>query len=259
MFTYKLPFDNKKFLDIICRKLQRQNRAEILRLLEDAYISIDNLGISYYVDRAGRWDAKGIRIKFYVKEDNLPFLDNSQIEKILFDICDSTIPSEVGYDIKSICFEEDYYEDSKNKEELPNNISEESFEVLANSIKTSIDDGQPALALDRLHTYMIKYVRRLCDEHNIVYERDEPLNSCYGKYVKFVISEDKIESEMSKAILKTAISILDEFNYVRNNKSYAHDNDILNKDESMFIYKSVVNIVDFIEIVENKFNYNFRI
>lgn len=259
MFTYKLPFDNKKFLDIIGRKLQRQNKSNILRLLKDAYISIDDLGTSYYVYGAGRWDAKGIRIKFYVKENNLPSLDNKQIEKIIFDICDSTIPSDVGYDIKSICFEEDYYEKSKDNEELSNNISEESFEVLANSIKLSIDDGQPALALDRLHTYMIKYVRRLCDEHNIVYERDEPLNSCYGRYVKFIIAEGKIESEMSKAILKTAISILDKFNYVRNNKSYAHDNDVLNKDESMFIYKSVVNIVDFIEIVENKFNYNFRI
>ena len=46
---------------------------------------------------------------------------------------------------------------------------------------------------------------------------------------------------MSKVILKTGISILDKFNYLRNNKSYAHDNYVLNNDESMFIYNTIVN------------------
>ncbi|GAA0065845.1 hypothetical protein P5F04_05125 [Clostridium perfringens] len=61
---------------------------------------------------------------------------------------------------------------------------EESFEVLADSVKKSIELGQPVLALDRLHTYMVKYVRKLCDKHYIKYEKDESLHSCCGKYVK---------------------------------------------------------------------------
>lgn len=107
------------------------------------------------------------------------------------------------------------------------------------------------LALDRLHTYMVKYVRKLCDKHYIEYEKEEPLHCCYGKYVKQVVKEGRVESEMSKVILKTGISILDKFNYVRNNKSYAHDNDVLNNDESMFIYKTIVNIVEFINLIES--------
>lgn len=56
---------------------------------------------------------------------------------------------------------------------------------------------------------------------------------------------------MSKVVKKIGISILDKFNYVRNNKSYAHDNDVLNNDESMFIYKTIVNIVEFINRIES--------
>lgn len=58
---------------------------------------------------------------------------------------------------------------------------------------------------------------------------------------------------MSKTILKQSISLLSEFNNVRNNKSYAHDNPILNHDESLLIYKSVVNTLEFISSIDEDF------
>ena len=250
MFTYELPFSKQKFFDIICDKWIRENKRNISDLLNNAFISIEDLGTSYYVDGSGRWNAKGIQIKFYVKKNNISLLDNNMTKKILHNICASIIPAEVGYDIKRISFEENYKEKSLNDDELDNNVMEESFEVLASSIKKSIEEGQPVLALDRLHTYMVKYVRKLCDKHHIEYEKEEPLHSCYGKYLKQVVKEGRVECEMSVVILKTGISILDKFNYVRNNKSYAHDNDVLNNDESMFIYKTIVNIVEFINQIE---------
>lgn len=140
-----------------------------------------------------------------------------------------------------------------------NSIDDENFEILSVAISESIQRDQAVLALDRLHTYMVRYIRKLCNSHDIEYSNSEPLNSCYGKYVKKIISDGLIESEMSKVILKTVISILDKFNYVRNNKSYAHDNDVLNNDESMFIYNNVINIIDFINSIEEKIAKNKRI
>ena len=133
-----------------------------------------------------------------------------------------------------------------------NSIGDEDFETLSWAIEEAIKKGQPVLALDRLHTYMVKYVRRLCDRHNLNYTNNEPLNSCFGKYIKKIDSEKLVEGEMSKIILKFGISIFDKFNYIRNNKSYAHDNEVLNNDESMFIYRSIVNMVYFIDSIENK-------
>jgi len=41
---------------------------------------------------------------------------------------------------------------------------------------------------------------------------------------------------MTERILKSSISILDAFNDVRNNKSLAHDNPVLNRNESLLIF-----------------------
>ena len=45
---------------------------------------------------------------------------------------------------------------------------------------------------------------------------------------------------------------MDAFNDVRNNKSFAHDNPILNYSESVLIFNNVTNSIKFIEIIEDK-------
>ncbi|WP_291627680.1 hypothetical protein [Clostridium sp.] len=42
----------------------------------------------------------------------------------------------------------------------------------------------PVLALDRLHTYIMRYIRKLCLKHGIEYSNNESLSICYGKYIK---------------------------------------------------------------------------
>ncbi|MNT78296.1 hypothetical protein D3C72_2175190 [compost metagenome] len=55
---------------------------------------------------------------------------------------------------------------------------------------------------------------------------------------------------MSEKILKYSINILDAFNDVRNNKSLAHDNPILNYDESLLILNNISTAIRFIEKIE---------
>jgi hypothetical protein len=57
---------------------------------------------------------------------------------------------------------------------------------------------------------------------------------------------------MSERILKYSIHVLEAFNDIRNNKSFAHDNPILNYDESCLIFNSVSNTIKFIEAIEGK-------
>jgi len=126
------------------------------------------------------------------------------------------------------------------------------FNLLAESIREAIEKNKPEAALDRLHTFVVKYVRQLCDKHTITYDKDEALHSIFGKYVKFLKANQLLESEMSERILKSSISILDAFNDVRNNRSFAHDNEILNYQESIFIFNNITNAIKFIESIEEK-------
>ncbi|MFN8287591.1 MAG: abortive infection family protein [Chitinophagales bacterium] len=139
-----------------------------------------------------------------------------------------------------------------NLDALKPNIEERDFSLLAKSIKESVEKNEPEIAIDRLHTFMMKYVRQLCKTHNLSIEKDEALHSLFGKYVKHLKNNNLIESEMTEKILKSSISVFDSFNDVRNNKSLAHDNPTLNYQESVLIINNISNVVRFIEAIEAK-------
>jgi hypothetical protein len=133
----------------------------------------------------------------------------------------------------------------------PNN-NDKDFKLLAKSIRESIEKNEPEVALDRLHTFVVKYIRELCAVHNILYEKSESLNAVFGKYVKHLTDSKLIDSTMSEKILKYSINIIEAFNDIRNNKSLAHDNPILNYDESVLIFNNVTNSIKFIQNIENR-------
>ncbi len=136
---------------------------------------------------------------------------------------------------------------------LSDDSDDRDFSVLADSIRELVQKNQPEAALDRLHTFLIKYVRALCDCHGVAWDKKKPLHSMFGEYIKKLEEKNAIQSLMSERILKTTISIFDAFNDVRNNQSFAHDNPILNYDESIFILYSVLNTIIFLEAVEKKY------
>ncbi|MFD2717437.1 abortive infection family protein [Hymenobacter monticola] len=127
---------------------------------------------------------------------------------------------------------------------------DENFQLLASQIKDNIENGQPEAGLDRLHTYLMKYFRHLCEKRGIAADRDEPLNSVFGKYVKALQAASLIKSDMSELILKSSISLLSKFNYVRNNQSLAHDNKTLNREESFLIFRNISALMKFVESIE---------
>lgn len=130
------------------------------------------------------------------------------------------------------------------------NHTDKDFSLLAKSIRESIEKNEPEVALDRLHTYVMKFIRKLCDDHSIGYNKQESLNAVFGKYVKYITTKGQIESQMTEKILKYSINILESFNDIRNNKSLAHDNKILNYSESLLIFNNVTNSIKFIEAIE---------
>lgn len=128
--------------------------------------------------------------------------------------------------------------------------TERGFEVLARAVRDSIEKNEPETGLDRLHTFVTKLIRTLSERRGITPDREKPLHSIFGEYVKALRGAGLIESEMTERILKSSISTMEAFNRVRNDASLAHDNPTLNYDESLLIFNHVCGAVRFIRALE---------
>jgi len=125
-----------------------------------------------------------------------------------------------------------------------------AFATLHKALKAAIASNEPEAALDRLHTFVLKYMREVCERHGIATNREKPLHSLMGEYVKAVKAEGLVTSVMSERILKSSISLLEAFNQVRNEESLAHDNQLASHAEAVLIFSSVSSTVRFITAIE---------
>lgn len=139
-------------------------------------------------------------------------------------------------------------------EVIQEDVNDKDISFLAKSIRESIEKNEPEVALDRLHTYCIKFIRQLCIKHELEVNKDEPLNSLFGKYIKFIVVSNYIDSTMTERILKYSINVIEAFNDIRNNKSLAHDNPVLNYNESLLIFNNLTNSIKFILSIEGRIN-----
>jgi hypothetical protein len=131
-------------------------------------------------------------------------------------------------------------------------VNDLDFEAAAKHIRGAIENNEPATALDRLHLFVMKFLRTHCEYRGIEVNREKPMHSMMGEYVKALRSAGMIESDMTDRILRSSISVLEAFNDVRNNKSLAHDNPILNDSEAWLIFSHIGASIRFIREVEQR-------
>ena len=129
---------------------------------------------------------------------------------------------------------------------------ERGFEVLARAVRDSIEKNEPEAGLDRLHTFVTKLIRTLSERRGVTSDKEKPLHSIFGEYVKRLRRAGLIESEMTERILKSSISTMEAFNRVRNERSLAHDNPPLSYDESLLIFNHVCSAVRFVRALERR-------
>lgn len=124
---------------------------------------------------------------------------------------------------------------------------------LRESMDTHVGRSEFDLALDRSHTYMMHYTRKLCTAHKLQCETDETLHALFEKYVRSMEQNERVDSKMSVSILKKSISVLADLNGVRNDQSIAHANSIRNRFEAKLIVSHVIALVEFLEDFESKY------
>lgn len=131
-------------------------------------------------------------------------------------------------------------------------VPEPDFEAVAREVQEAIRRNQPEAGLDRLHTFVVKFVRSLCTKRGITVTRDKALHGLFGEYVKKLRTEGLIESRMTERLLKSSISTLEGLNDVRNERSLAHDNPMLNYEESLLIFNHVAATIRFVKALEDQ-------
>lgn len=132
------------------------------------------------------------------------------------------------------------------------NTAERDFDALAKAVREAIEKNEPQSGLDRLHTFLTRYLRVLCEQRGAQVPSDRPLHSLMGDYIKLLKAKNQLDSDMTERILKYSISTLEGFNWVRNNQSFAHPGTVLNYDESLFVYNHVAALVRFTEAIERR-------
>ncbi|WP_026023530.1 abortive infection family protein [Lysinibacillus boronitolerans] len=59
-----------------------------------------------------------------------------------------------------------------------------------------------------------------------------------------------ISSKFALMAIQNNISLFDSYNEIRNEKSYAHDNPILNDIEADFVVRAMANVLTFLDKIE---------
>ena len=132
--------------------------------------------------------------------------------------------------------------------------SEETLQTLLEDINNSLTRNKPTLALDRLHTYATKLIRQFCTDNGIKVTNDKgeyyALHSLAGMLKKHYEKNPLLESEFTITAMQESISLFDRYNNIRNDQSYAHDNEVLDNLEANFAVKTMANLLTFIDGVE---------
>lgn len=124
--------------------------------------------------------------------------------------------------------------------------TDETLEQLIAAIKRDADAGAAHPALDRLHTYcMKKFAHLLRARDGDSAEIPDTLNGRLGRYLNPIRREGV--RPITRKLMKSSVELMEQFNGIRNNESFAHDNEIVDPAEARFIFDSVVSMLRFLK------------
>ena len=128
--------------------------------------------------------------------------------------------------------------------------TDRTLEELVADIERTLAANKPEVAIDHLHTYCMKKFTHLLEVRGIQCAQDEPLHSRFGKYRRCLEVESELH-EFTVRALKCFISLLESFSDLRNNRSLAHDNEILVPVEARFIFSSISAVLVMLRALES--------
>ncbi len=127
-----------------------------------------------------------------------------------------------------------------------------TLDELVASIQRDIEAGSPETALDRLHTYCMKKFAHLLKLRNPAANPASTLNARVGQYLSNARKGAKSLHPISFKIMTSSVEVFELFNNVRNDHSFAHDNNLIDKAEARYIFDAIVNFLRFVRTTEGQ-------
>lgn len=207
-FSYNLPFSNDRFMNGIKGEIKRRGETQLYYFLKNAKLSVDELGTSYYVNGTGRWNAIGVNIKFYLNPSYLNNIDNEKNRDILFEICNSFIPGDVGYDLKGIIFVADLTIDTVEEDDivadLENQIKFTSNSILKKILPEEIISKGQEMSEAYTYLYSVENSLRLFIE---IIAKEKYGDEYFSKLTVTTSLRNTISSRKTKASQKKWLSV----------------------------------------------------
>lgn len=123
--------------------------------------------------------------------------------------------------------------------------SQKRVDLLINDINEKVAKKQFELAIDRLHSFFKGYIEVLCEQIKIDI-KDKSLDALYGEVLKYIHDNEIFEEGITKDILTSSKKIMKSFDYSRNNRSFAHTNDIMKQNEAEFLCMYIIDLYKFL-------------
>ncbi|MHC0612721.1 abortive infection family protein [Komagataeibacter oboediens] len=120
---------------------------------------------------------------------------------------------------------------------------------LVEAIQREIQANKPHAALDRLHTYAMKKFADLLARDGVEFGQHDALHARAGRYINNLRQTSQI-GEYSAKIAKSAVQVMEHFNQVRNNQSFAHDNEMLSLAEGRYVFETVLSLLRFVKALD---------
>jgi len=213
VFSYRLPFDECKFADIIIKELKRTNSHDIAHLLKDSKISVNNTNIYSNNVGGGRWNAYAVFIKFYVNPQNIDFLEETQNKEVIIKICNSIIPEDVGFDIKDVEF-------------IPNyTIEYDSDDDLVDDLVKTVQ-SQSKRIIDFLSAELMDKGFEMSEAYIYMYAIENSLRQFIEKVCKQLYAENYFDSIKLTKRISTKIESRKKDAYVKQWLSFNSNSDI---------------------------------
>lgn len=247
-YTYIIP---KNLQQQLVATLRVNGQIDLSDLLQTVVIEFADVGLAYYAGMRGdTWDKHALDCSIFVSEKDIETI--GQYKMILKSWMQKLLPGNSGLLVREITFIPKL---DDLEVDLPE-IKGDTWDVLYTDITQALSRNEPSLVLDRLHTFSVKFIRELCTEKGINTLDDkghqQPLHSLVGMLTKYYQKNSVFESDFSEQAMKMSISLFDKYNGVRNDQSYAHDNEILNKAEAMFAVRIMTATIAFIHELEER-------
>ncbi len=143
---------------------------------------------------------------------------------------------------------------SKGGSEQIEPVKPPELKITGSTINQAVNDAKILIttqgatsAVDRVHTVLHGYLKKVCDEEKISYPADPTLNQLL-KEIKAHHKAFDIKNENIDQVLKSMANIFDKLNPIRNSSSIAHPNsDLLDQDEAMLIINTVNTILAYLD------------